>query len=56
METIDFQRTQLRELCKKYEGCKGCPLDEDGCKAVEILEKNPMDTKSVFDYLKEKER
>ena len=55
MEKIDKQRAELRELCKKYDGCEGCPLDDDGCKALEILEKNPLDTEGVFEYLREKE-
>jgi hypothetical protein len=55
MGRIDNQRAELRELCKKYADCNGCPLDDEGCKALEILEKNPMDTASVFEYLKEKE-
>lgn len=55
IEEIDKQREELRELCKKHENCVGCPLDDNGCKALEILEKNPMDTASVFEYLKGKE-
>ena len=52
IEEIDKKREELRELCKKHEGCKDCPLDDEGCKALEILEKNPMDYKSVFEYLR----
>lgn len=52
IEEINKKREELRELCKKYEGCKDCPLDDDGCKALEILEKNPMNYESVFEYLR----
>ena len=55
IEEIDAKRKELMELCKKYEGCIGCPLDEEGCKALEILEKNMMDYEGVFKYLREKE-
>ena len=55
IEEIDKKREELRELCKAHESCKDCPLENEGCKALEILEKNPMDYESVFKYLKEKE-
>ena len=55
IEEIDNKREELRALCKKHENCKGCPLDNDGCKALEILDKNPIDYEGVFKYLKEKE-
>ena len=53
---IDEQRKELSALCKKHEGCVGCPLDEEGCVALEILSKNPANTQAVFDYLKRKEK
>lgn len=55
VQEIDKKRIELRELCKKHDNCEGCPLENDGCKALEILDKNPMDLESVFEYLKEKE-
>lgn len=55
IEEIDIKRKELMELCKKHEMCVGCPLDNEGCKALEILDKNPMDYESVFEYLKGKE-
>ena len=55
IEEIDIKRKELMELCKKHENCVGCPLDNEGCKALEILDKNPMDYESVFNYLKGKE-
>lgn len=56
IEEIDAKRKELMALCKKHENCVGCPLDNEGCKALEILEKNPMDYESVFNYLKENEK
>jgi hypothetical protein len=55
IEEINNKRKELMELCKKHESCVGCPLDNEGCKALEILDKNPMDYESVFEYLREKE-
>lgn len=54
IQEIDEKRKELRELCKKHEGCVGCPLENEGCKALEILDKNPMDLEGVFKYLKER--
>jgi hypothetical protein len=56
IEEIDNKRKELMALCKKHEGCVGCPLDDEGCKALEILSNNHMDYESVFEYLKEKEK
>lgn len=55
IEEIDAKRKELQELCKKHDNCADCPLDDDGCKALEILDKNRFDYESVFEYLKEKE-
>ena len=55
IEEIDNKREELRKLCNKHEDCLACPLENEGCMALEILEKNPMDYESVFKYLKEKE-
>ena len=52
---IDTKRKELMELCKEHDNCVGCPLDNEGCEALEILDKNPMDYESVFEYLKGKE-
>jgi hypothetical protein len=56
IEEIDNKRQELMALCKKHEGCVGCPLDDDGCKALEILSENIMNYDGVFKYLEEKER
>lgn len=55
IEEIDTKRKELMALCKKHENCVGCPLDDEGCKALEILDKNRFDYESVFEYLKGKE-
>lgn len=54
MANIEKQRMELREICKKYGNCNGCPLDDEGCKALEILERDPANTEAVFAYLEEK--
>ena len=56
IEEINVKRKELDEICKKYDGCVGCPLDNEGCKALEILEKNPLNYEAVFEYLKGKEK
>lgn len=56
IEEIDAKRKELMELCKKHENCVGCPLENEGCKALEILDKNPMNYEAVFEYLKGKEK
>lgn len=53
IEEIDKKREELRALCKKHYDCKDCPLENEGCKALEILDKNPMDYEGVFKYLSE---
>ena len=55
MENIKKQRAKLQELCEKHENCVGCPLDNEGCVALEILDKNPANLAEVFEYLKRKE-
>lgn len=55
VEVIEAKRKELMDLCKRHDNCVGCPLDNEGCKALEILNKNFMDYESIFNYLKEKE-
>lgn len=56
IQEIDEKRKELMALCKGHENCVGCPLDEEGCIALEILSKNPANYEAVFEFLKGKEK
>ena len=56
IQEIENKRKELMGLCKKHENCVGCPLDNEGCVALEILDKNPANFEAVFEYLERKEK